>query len=123
ELDGRVPGRARGLLVGGEERVLERLDQHVFLDALLALDRADGFDDLSAHRQFTSWIRFPRTIAAYGMEMRSPFATSSAKASVSAEATVPRKRLRPWTSPAVRAATLRPTAFRTCAVLRAWRWR
>ena len=38
ELDGRVAGRARGLLVRREQRVLERVDERVLLDALLALD-------------------------------------------------------------------------------------
>src|SRR5579859_5752451 len=123
ELDGGVPGGARRLLVGGEERVLERLDQRVFLDALLALDRADGFDDLSAHRQFTSSIRFPRTIAAYGMETGSvPWAPSFRKSSFAAR-TSPRKRLRPSISADVRRATLRPTAFRKCAGLRRGRSR
>src|SRR5919109_759130 len=49
EFDGRVargPGR---LLVRGEQRVLERVDERVLLDSLLALDRLDRFDDLSAH--------------------------------------------------------------------------
>ena len=64
ELDGRVPRRARCLLVRGEERVLERLDERVAVDALLALDRADRFDDLSRHRlAYPSSIRLPRTIA------------------------------------------------------------
>src|SRR5204862_241221 len=50
ELHGRVPRRFGGLLVGSEERILERLDQRVTVDALLTLDRADRFDDLSRHR-------------------------------------------------------------------------
>ena len=49
ELDGRVAGRARRLLVGGEQRVLERRDERALLDALLALDLADRLDDLLAH--------------------------------------------------------------------------
>ena len=39
ELDGRVPGRARRLLVRREEGVLERRDERAGLDALLLLDR------------------------------------------------------------------------------------
>src|SRR5436853_608872 len=49
ELDGRVSRRAGRLLVGGQQRVLERVDEGVLLDPLLALDRLDRFDDLSAH--------------------------------------------------------------------------
>ena len=47
ELDGRVARRAGRLLVRGEQCVLERLDERAALDALLALDRLDAFDDLS----------------------------------------------------------------------------
>ena len=50
ELDGGVARRARSLLVCSEERVLERLDERVAVDALLALDGANRFDDLSRHR-------------------------------------------------------------------------
>ena len=48
-LDGRVTRRARRLLVGGEERILERGDERALLDSLVALDLADGLDDLLAH--------------------------------------------------------------------------
>src|SRR5207302_1505665 len=48
-LDGRVARRARRLLVGREQRVLERGDERTFLDALVALDLADRLDDLLAH--------------------------------------------------------------------------
>src|SRR6266536_2005297 len=48
-LDGGVPGGARSLLVGGEQRVLERRDERSLLDALVALDLANSFDDLLAH--------------------------------------------------------------------------
>src|SRR5205085_5573848 len=41
ELDGRVPRRAGRLLVRGQQRVLERMDERVLLDPLLALDRLD----------------------------------------------------------------------------------
>ena len=49
ELDGGMARRARSLLVRGEERVLERRDERVAVDALLALDRANRLDDLSRH--------------------------------------------------------------------------
>ena len=39
ELDLGVAGRARRLLVRGEQRVLERADERALLDALLVLDR------------------------------------------------------------------------------------
>ena len=42
--------RAGRLLVGREERVLERLHQAVCRDALLALEHSHGLDDLLGHR-------------------------------------------------------------------------
>src|SRR5207344_200148 len=100
ELDGRVPGGLRGLLVSGEERVLERVDQRVLFDPLLALDRLDRFDDLSAHLSPSS-TRLPRTIASYGMVTRLPSETASANWEPFAFSTVPRKRLRPSMSDSV----------------------
>ena len=52
ELDDRVPRGARGLLVGGEERVLQSLDDGVLLDPLLALQPTDVLDDLLRHRSY-----------------------------------------------------------------------
>ena len=49
ELDLRVPCRARRLLVGGEQGVLERADERLVLDALLLLDLSNRFQDLPAH--------------------------------------------------------------------------
>src|SRR6188474_3121765 len=63
ELDGRVAGCARGFLVRGEQRILERADEDVVLDPLLALDLPDRLENLSTHRYRLSSIRFPRTIA------------------------------------------------------------
>src|SRR5579884_4005073 len=65
ELDGGVAGRARRLLVGGEQRVLERGHERPGLDPLLALDLADGVDDLLCH------LRFP-TLRRSGWPARSP---------------------------------------------------
>src|SRR5205085_183431 len=48
-LDGRVTRRARRLLVGREERILERGDERALFDSLVALDLADGLDDLLSH--------------------------------------------------------------------------
>ena len=109
ELDGRVARGAGRLLVGGEERVLERLDQRVLLDPLLALDRLDRLDDLSAHLTTLRRSRLPRTIASYGMSTRSPSAAASCTERSSAATSSPRKRFRPPISSAVRSATLRPT--------------
>src|SRR3954471_5684149 len=74
ELDGRVTRGARRLLVGGEQRVFERRDERAALDSLLALDLANGVNDLLAHPQFPSSIRLARTIRSYGMSVASaPF--------------------------------------------------
>ncbi len=58
DLDRGVVCRVGGLLVGGEERVLESLDKSLEGDALLALDLAQGLDDLSAHVRLRggSWV-------------------------------------------------------------------
>src|SRR6185312_5451033 len=49
EVDAGVFGRARGLLVGREQRVLESVHQLVGGDSLLLLERFDCVDDLFAH--------------------------------------------------------------------------
>ena len=49
EVDPRVLGGAGGLLVGGEQRVRERVHQLVGGDPLLLLERLDGLDDLFGH--------------------------------------------------------------------------
>jgi hypothetical protein len=56
ELDRGVPGRTRGLLVGGEERVLERADDRVLLDPLLALEASDVLDDLLGHCSLLAFV-------------------------------------------------------------------
>ena len=68
-LDGRVARRARRLLVRGEQRVLEGRDERALLDSLVALDLANGVDDLLAHDTLPSQlsIRLARTISVYGM--------------------------------------------------------
>ena len=48
-VDARVLGGAGSLLVGGEERVLEREHQLLGRDALLFLERLDGLNDLLGH--------------------------------------------------------------------------
>ena len=62
---GCVPGRARRLLVRRKQRVLERGDERPALDALLALDLANGVNDLLAHPFVPSSIRLARTISSY----------------------------------------------------------
>ena len=59
ELDHGVARRARRLLVGREQRVLQRLDQRVGLDSLVSFELLDELDDLSAHL-LPSSIRLPR---------------------------------------------------------------
>ena len=49
DLDRRVLGRVGRLLVGGQQRVLESLDESLEGDALLALDLPQSLDDLSTH--------------------------------------------------------------------------
>jgi hypothetical protein len=49
QLDGGVAGRAGSLLVGGQERVLQRMDDGVLLDSLFAFEPADVLDDLLRH--------------------------------------------------------------------------
>ena len=49
EVDAGVFGGAGSLLVGGEQRVLERIHQLVGGDSLLLLERFDCLDDLLAH--------------------------------------------------------------------------
>ena len=69
ELDGRMTGRARRLLVRGEQRILERGHEGARLDPLLALDLANGLDNLLGHRfciAQPSSIRFARTMLVVG---------------------------------------------------------
>ena len=90
ELDRGVARRARRLLVCGEQRVLERGDERAALDSLLALDLANGVNDLLAHRLVPSSIRLARTICVvrYVCRLRpfrictdrSPAATTSPRA-------------------------------------------
>ena len=53
-LHARVLRRIRRLLVGRQERVLQRRHQAVRGDSLLALEDADGLDDLLGHRSPSS---------------------------------------------------------------------
>ena len=102
ELDLRVPGRARRLLVGGEQRVLERADE-----AYRPRCPSPSRSAVTASRisrlilYLPSSIRLPRAIASYGTATRSSAAASVTSRS-DAASTSPRKRLRPATSCAVR---------------------
>ena len=90
ELDLGMAGRARRLLVGGTEGVLECGDEDAFLDALLPLDRLNALDDLLAHVVNPSSIRFARTIASYGMWISPVSPASSVMASSPASVRSPR---------------------------------
>ena len=91
ELDGRVPGGTRRLLVRSEQRVLECGDERAALDSLLALDLANGVNDLLAHALVPSSIRLARTISSYGMSIGPPSRRRSAPGPVRspAETTAP----------------------------------
>ena len=65
DLDARVLGRLGRLLVGREERVLQRRHQAIGGDPLLALEDADGLDDLLGHPSPSS--RLLRLISEYGI--------------------------------------------------------
>ena len=120
ELDDGVAGRARGLLVGREQRVLERVDERARLDALLALDLAYRSTISCVIALHPSSIRLPRTIASYGISIvSSPNRSSSARSP--AATTSPRKRERPSIGLSSGARRLRPTASRKCAGLRSGR--
>ena len=95
ELDRRVAGRARSLLVGGEQRVLERGDERRAVDSLLLLDDVNGFDDLAGH-PVPSSSTFPRTIASYGISTGSSLSAATSRSERSPTATSsPRKLLPP----------------------------
>src|SRR5581483_4399661 len=115
ELDRRVPRRTGRLLVGGEQRVLECGDERPALDALLALDLANGFNDFLTHPSVPSSIKLARTISSYGMS------TASAPLRIcTAPAEAPRTS--PRTPPAaVLTRTLRPTARSKCGCVRSGR--
>src|SRR5207344_1418579 len=118
ELDHGVPRRARGLLVRGEQRVLERGDQRVALDSAVPLELVDELDDLSAHVESLSSIRLPRTICSYGMSTSWPFVATVTESSP-ARVTSPRT----FARSAVFSLTVRPTTSRKCSGLRSGRSR
>src|SRR6185503_3129548 len=105
ELDRRVARGARSLLVCSQERVLERVDQGLAVDALLLLDDANRLDDLFGHLTPSS-IRFPRTIESYGISTGSPLPGSTRSARSPASTSFPRTRF----LSTVRTVTVRPTA-------------
>ncbi len=105
ELDLRMAGRTRRLLVGSAERILERRDEDALLDALLLLDRLDALDDLLAHVVNPSSIRLARTMASYGMRSSPASPAASVSASSPASASSPRKRFLPLIGSSVRTDT------------------
>ena len=92
EVDARVLGRAGALLVGGQQRVLERRHQRLGVDALLLLEAVQGLDDLAtqAHPPPNSGIRLERRMSSSGMRTASP-SDSSETLSSSASVSVPVK--------------------------------
>src|SRR4051812_26669795 len=120
ELDGCVPGCTRRLLVGRKQRVLERGDERAAFDSLLALDLANGVNDLLAHDPLIpSSTMLARTISSYE--------TSSGGRSVVAALWIRTTRSpAETTSPRVRPVsvlmrTVRPTARSKCSRVRSGR--
>src|SRR5437588_702337 len=91
------------LLVCREQRVLDCGDQRPLFDSLVALELANGVDDLLAHIYLSS-IKLPRTIASYGISYVWP-STPSFKASAPASCSSPLNFDRPATGSRVRTAT------------------
>ena len=86
EVDARVPGRPRRLLVRRQQCVLERRHQRLGIDPLLLLEAPDGLDDLAAHRAPSSGIewsgtRFERRMRASGIST-SPMPASQTDAAL-----------------------------------------
>src|SRR4029450_535741 len=96
------------LLVGRKQRVLQRLDQRVGLNSLVAFELLDELDEFSAHLLPPS-TRFPRPICPDGMRPASPPSAPPRTACSSAAMTSPRNLLRPSISAAVRSLTVRAT--------------
>src|SRR4029077_4699600 len=110
----RVTGRPGRLLVRREQRVLESRDERALFDSLVALDLADGLDDLLGHvtLPFTSDIgmRLARTISRYGISVSVPSEAATFTLCSPAERTSPLN-----FRPAVRSLTRRPTAAAKCS--------
>src|SRR5918995_2924591 len=119
DLDGRVPVRPGGLLVGGEQPVTESVDQNPAFEIPVALQLTDCLDDLAAHLMSSS-IRFARTMASYGIACSVPSAARRTPWA-SASTTSPLNLRRPPISSAVRSAALRPTTRWKCAGVRSGR--
>src|SRR3954454_12929349 len=110
-----VAGGARLLLVGGEQRVLQRAHQLLLCDALLAPERLDGFDDLLRHG-LQSPTRLERMMSAYGIDT-TPVSAATVTASSEAFSSSPVNERRPSWSPRVRTRARRPTKRRKCSGL------
>src|SRR5262249_10292694 len=120
ELDGCVPGRARRLLVGRKQRVLERGDERAAFDSLLALDFANGVNDLLAHDPLIpSSTMLARTISSYET---STGGRSDAAALWICTARSPAETISPRARPvSVLMRTVRPTARSKCSRVRSGR--
>ena len=113
-VDARVLGGAGSLLVGGEQRVLERAHQLLRGDALLLLEGLDCLDDLLAHflppascLRGGLAIRFERRMRSCGI-VTVPHSPASATPRSSAPISSPLKSLRPSIASRVRTRTRRP---------------
>src|SRR4051794_29134124 len=106
----RVLGGAGLLLVGRQQRVLERLHQLVLGDALLAPEDPYGFDDLLRHGP-QSPSRFERWMSAYAIET-TPVSAATVTESSLAPRSSPVNDVWPSCSPRVRTRARRPTKRR-----------
>src|SRR5262249_41080074 len=120
DLDARELRGVGGLLVGRQEGVLERHEQGLRADPLLALDLLDGLDDLAIHVPLPAWPA--RTLARRTSDIgtrTTPSVEASVSASASAATTVPVRDRRPsGVGTASRTCTRRPTARWKCSTVR-----
>src|SRR5262249_1586700 len=117
ELDLGVLGGARGLLVGGEKRVLERVHQGVGGNSLLLLEHFDGIHDFLGHALTPSFdSRFERRTAVRGIET-GPSPESTLTCCSSASVSSPVKLLCPEMSSVVFTRTRLPMKRRKCSGL------
>jgi hypothetical protein len=86
EVDARVLRGAGGLLVSGEQGILERRHQRLGVDSLFLLEAPDRFDDLAAHAPppESSGTRLDRRIPSNGMSTTPRSASSDTTASPAA---------------------------------------
>src|SRR3954452_14542841 len=121
-LHARVLRGAGLLLVGREQRVLERVEELVLRYPLLAREGVHGLDDLSRHVSDYSSTRFERMMSAYGIAI-TPVEAAIVTSSSEAPTSSPVKLLWPSRSSRVRTLARRPRKRRKCAGLESGRSR